>query len=115
MTSAEQEATLIALWGEGLAIAPIAQSLGIPKGTVQSRAHRLQQRGLIQPRPKGGPIPGRRPWPGREAEGCQPTPQGRQYGCHPTPHLSNTFPPARTTCGHCSRIFCRSCASSPGR
>jgi hypothetical protein len=25
--------------------------------TVQSRAHRLQQRGLIQPRPKGGTYP----------------------------------------------------------
>ena len=26
--------------------------------TVQSRAHRLQQRGLIQPRPKGRTYPG---------------------------------------------------------
>jgi len=42
---------------EGLEIAAIAQRLGIPKGTVQSRAHRLQQRGLIQPRPKGGAYP----------------------------------------------------------
>jgi transposase len=54
MTPAEQEATLIALWTQGLEIAAIAQHLGIPKGTVQSRAHRMQQRGLIQPRPKGG-------------------------------------------------------------
>jgi len=55
MTPAEQE--FIALWTEGLEIAVIAQRLGIPKGTVQSRAHRLQQRGLIQPRPKGGAYP----------------------------------------------------------
>jgi hypothetical protein len=55
MTPAEQE--FIALWNAGLEIAAIAQRLGIPKGTVQSRAHRLQQRGLIQPRPKGGAYP----------------------------------------------------------
>jgi hypothetical protein len=57
MTPAEQEATLIALWTEGLEITAIAQRLGIPKGTVQSRAHRLQARGLIRPRPKGGAYP----------------------------------------------------------
>jgi DNA-binding IclR family transcriptional regulator len=67
MTPAEQEATLIALWNEGPELAVIAQRLGIPKGTVQSRAHRLQQRGLIQSRPKGRPIRGRRPWRGRMA------------------------------------------------
>jgi DNA-binding transcriptional MocR family regulator len=52
MTPAEAE--FIALWNAGTEIAALAQRLGIPKGTVQSRAHRLQQRGLIQPRPKGG-------------------------------------------------------------
>ena len=57
MTPAEQEATLIALWNAGTEIAAIATRLSIPKGTVQSRAHRLQQRGLIQPRPKGGAYP----------------------------------------------------------
>jgi transposase len=56
MTPAE-EAEFIALWNQGLEITAIAQRLGIPKGTVQSRAHRLQQRGLIQPRPKGGAYP----------------------------------------------------------
>jgi transposase len=50
MTPAEQEATLIALWQEGLEISAIAQRLGIPPGTVQFWAHRLQQRGLIQRR-----------------------------------------------------------------
>src|SRR5882724_2095184 len=55
MTPAEQE--FIALWTEGLEIAVMAARLGIPKGMVQSRAHRLQQRGLIQPRPKGGAYP----------------------------------------------------------
>jgi DNA-binding IclR family transcriptional regulator len=60
MTPAEQEDALIAPWTEGLEIATIAQRLGIPKGTVQCRAHRLQQRGLIQPRPKGGAYPSQR-------------------------------------------------------
>ena len=50
----QAEATFIALWNQGLETTEIAQRLSIPKGTVQSRAHRLQQRGLIQPRPKGG-------------------------------------------------------------
>jgi DNA-binding transcriptional MocR family regulator len=60
MTPAEQEATLIVLWTTGLETAEIAQRLSIPKGTVQSRAHRLQQRGLIQPRPRGGAYPSQR-------------------------------------------------------
>jgi MarR family len=47
------EATFIALWTAGTETSEIAERLGIPKGTVQSRAHRLQQRGLIQPRPRG--------------------------------------------------------------
>jgi DNA-binding Lrp family transcriptional regulator len=56
----EAEALLIELWNQGLEITVIAQRLGIPKGTVQSRAHRLQQRGLIQPRPRGGAYPSQR-------------------------------------------------------
>jgi DNA-binding IclR family transcriptional regulator len=48
------EAEFIALWQAGVEIATIAERLSIPRGTVQSWAHRLQQRGLIQPRPKGG-------------------------------------------------------------
>jgi hypothetical protein len=55
MTPAEQE--FIALWNAGTEITAMAQALGIPKGTLQSRAHRMQQRGLIQPRPKGGAYP----------------------------------------------------------
>jgi transposase len=58
----QAEAEFIALWNQGLEITEIAQRLGIPKGTVQSRAHRLQQRGLIQPRPKEGRIRGGKPW-----------------------------------------------------
>jgi transposase len=56
MTSAE-EAEIIALREQGLDNAEIAARLGIPRGTVQSPAHRLQQRGLIAPRPRGGAYP----------------------------------------------------------
>jgi hypothetical protein len=56
MTPTEEQA-FIALWNAGTAITAMAEALHIPKGTVQSRAHRLQQRGLIRPRPKGGAYP----------------------------------------------------------
>jgi Mn-dependent DtxR family transcriptional regulator len=51
------EARFIALWQQGLETAVIAERLGIKATTAQSRAHRLQQRGLIQPRPRGGRLP----------------------------------------------------------
>jgi DNA-directed RNA polymerase specialized sigma24 family protein len=47
------EATFIALWEQGLPGDAIAARLGIPPGTVKSRAHALQQQGKIQPRPRG--------------------------------------------------------------
>jgi DNA-binding transcriptional MocR family regulator len=53
----QAETEFIALWNAGTEIAALAQRLSIPKGTVQSRAHRLQQRVLIQPRPRGGAYP----------------------------------------------------------
>jgi transposase len=53
----EAEAEFIAFWNQGLEIAAIAQRLGLPRGTVPSRAHRLQQQGTIQPRPRGGNDP----------------------------------------------------------
>ena len=71
MTPAE-EAEFIALWTQGLEIAAIAQRLGIPKGTVQSRAHRLQQRKLIQPRPKGGAYPRQKALARPESRGVSP-------------------------------------------
>jgi hypothetical protein len=53
MTPAE-EARFIELWNAGTETAAIAQALGIPVGTVSSRAHVLQLQGKIQPRPRGG-------------------------------------------------------------
>jgi hypothetical protein len=40
------EARFIALWNAGTETAAIAQQLGIPVGTVSSRAHRLQQQDI---------------------------------------------------------------------
>jgi antitoxin (DNA-binding transcriptional repressor) of toxin-antitoxin stability system len=54
MTPAEEQ-EFIRLWTQGLETAAIAQALGIPVGTVSSRAHVLQLRGKIQARPRGGP------------------------------------------------------------
>ena len=65
MTPAD-EAEFIALWQAGTEIAVMAERLGIPKGTVQSRAHRLQQRG-----PRSGRMA--RPHEGRD-QGNRSTP-----------------------------------------
>jgi hypothetical protein len=56
MTPAD-EATFIALWSQGLSQGAIAQQLGIPVGTVKSRAHTLAHQGKIQARPRGGASP----------------------------------------------------------
>ena len=44
------EPEFIRLWESGATQAAIAEVLGIPQGTVKSRAHRLQQQGKIQAR-----------------------------------------------------------------
>jgi hypothetical protein len=49
--TAEQE--FITLWQQGVSHDAMAERLGCPVGTVKSRAHRLQQQGVIQPRPRG--------------------------------------------------------------
>jgi hypothetical protein len=54
------EPEFIRLWQAGATQAAIAQALGIPVGTVKSRAHTLQQQGTIQGRPRGGLVPGQR-------------------------------------------------------
>jgi hypothetical protein len=55
------EPEFIRLWQAGATQAAIAQVLGIPVGTVKSRAHHLQQQGKLQPRPRGGLVPVQRP------------------------------------------------------
>jgi hypothetical protein len=56
MTPAD-EATFIELWQQGATYAAIAQALGIPTGTVSSRASALQAQGKIAKRPRGGAYP----------------------------------------------------------
>ena len=67
----EWEAEFIRLWNAGTETAEIARRLGIPQGTVSSRANALQKRGLIQPRPRGGPH-SRRVAQARQAEAPAP-------------------------------------------
>jgi transposase len=54
------EARFIALWQQGWETKAIAQALGLKWTTAQSRARRLQERGLLQPRPRGGTYPSQR-------------------------------------------------------
>jgi DNA-directed RNA polymerase specialized sigma24 family protein len=56
MTPAD-EAEFIALWEQGLSQDTIAQQLGIPVGTVKSRAYTLAHAGKLTPRPRGGAYP----------------------------------------------------------
>jgi hypothetical protein len=51
------EPQFIELWQRGLDTAEIAHQLGIPRGTVGSRAKRLVEQGKIEPRPRGGAYP----------------------------------------------------------
>jgi hypothetical protein len=48
------EPEFIQLWQQGLSQDAIAQQLGIPVGTVKSRAHTLAHAGKLTPRPRGG-------------------------------------------------------------
>jgi hypothetical protein len=73
MTPAD-EATFIALWTEGLTTAAIAQQLGIPVGTVKSRAHTLAHAGKLTPRPRGGV---------RQQGKAQPEAEDRPSTVHP--------------------------------
>jgi hypothetical protein len=75
MTPAEEEARFIALWDAGIETAAIARQLGLKATTAQARAWRLQQRGLIQPRPRGGNYPSQRA-------------QGRQEGAPAPPAVT---------------------------
>jgi hypothetical protein len=56
MTSADG-VTFIQLWQQGLDTRAVGQELGIPRGTVNSRAATLVRQGKIQPRPRVGAYP----------------------------------------------------------
>jgi hypothetical protein len=82
------ESAFSELWTQGLEITEIAQRLDIPKGTVQSRAHRLQQQGKIQPRGRGGAYPRQkalaRQAPAPTAPPVPPTPPASPVPATPT-------------------------------
>jgi hypothetical protein len=60
MTPAD-EARFIELWTQGVELAATAQRLGIPKGTVSSRATALRKRGVaLAKRSQGGAYPAQR-------------------------------------------------------
>jgi DNA-directed RNA polymerase specialized sigma24 family protein len=54
------EATFIALWQQGASQQELAAHLGVPVGTIKSRASALARQGKIQARPKGGAYPRQR-------------------------------------------------------
>jgi hypothetical protein len=62
------EATFIQLWQQGATYTVIARALGIPGGTVGSRATRLAKQGKITPRPRGGAYPKQQAQQGGEPE-----------------------------------------------
>jgi hypothetical protein len=74
MTPAD-EARFIALWQAGTETAEISRQLGIPRGTVASRAHTLAKQGKIQPRPKGGSYPRQKAQGRQEEPPAPPAPQ----------------------------------------
>jgi hypothetical protein len=82
MTPAE-EARFIALWTAGTETAAIAQALGIPLGTVKSRAHTLARQGKISPRPRGGAYPRRTAQERSEGEGPPSTVHRPPSTVHP--------------------------------
>jgi transposase len=68
MTPAE-EATFITLWEQGTSQQEIAARLGVPVGTIKSRASGLARQGKIQARPRGGAYPRQKALARSEAEG----------------------------------------------
>jgi hypothetical protein len=87
------EARFIALWNAGTETAAIAQQLGIPRGTVSSRAHTLVRQGKIQPRPKGGNYPRQKAQGRSGAEGGSSTVHRPRSTVHPAPSTVDPVPP----------------------
>jgi len=59
MTPAD-ESLFITLWQQGASQQELAARLGVPVGTIKSRASALARQGKIQARPKGGAYPWQR-------------------------------------------------------
>jgi hypothetical protein len=83
------EATFITLWQQGLSQDAIAQRLGIPIGTVKSRAHTLAHAGKLTPRPRGGAYPRQKALARPESRGVSPDTSGV------SPRVSPDTPPVQ--------------------
>jgi DNA-binding transcriptional MocR family regulator len=59
MTPADEQ-VFITLWTQGASQQNLAARLGVPVGTIKSRASALARQGKIQPRPRGGAYPHQR-------------------------------------------------------
>src|SRR4051794_3502049 len=88
MTPAEEQ-EFIALWQQGLSQDAMAQRLGIPIGTVKSRAHTLAHAGKLTPRPRGGAYPRQKALARQESRGVSPDTSGV------SPRVSPDTPPAQ--------------------
>jgi hypothetical protein len=82
MTPTEAEAEFIALWQQGAGQQELASHLGVPMGTIKSRASALARQGTIQARPKGGAYP-RQQAQARALTDGSPPDQTRHTGAHP--------------------------------
>ena len=89
MTPAD-EATFITLWLQGLSQEAIAQHLGIPIGTVKSRAHTLAHQGKIQARPRGSAYPRQQAQARALPEGIPPDQTGHTVAHPSTPPADPT-------------------------
>jgi hypothetical protein len=90
MTPAD-EARFIQLWTQGVDSATIGQQLGIPRGTVSSRAATLVRQGKIQPRPRGGAYPKQRALARQDQApvqtGADPLPEAMHPPVHTVHHV----------------------------
>jgi len=75
------EPEFIELWTAGVEASEIARRLGIPLGTVHSRAGRLRREGKVEARPRGGNYPTVRAH-ARQADASPPVQNPAQRSVH---------------------------------
>jgi DNA-binding IclR family transcriptional regulator len=105
------ETRFIQLWNQGHDTATIGQSLGIPRGTVSSRASTLVRQGKIQPRPRGGAYPRQKALTRQGSAGVSDDTPGVSTRVSDDTPLMQTSPRTRASCRPYSTISCRNSAS----
>jgi hypothetical protein len=91
MTPAD-EARFIELWQQGVDSATIGQQLGIPRGTVGSRAATLVRQGKISPRPRGGAYPKQKALARLSPDGTPAPPATPTAPAPPAPQVAPATP-----------------------